>query len=114
MNIKINYIKKYNDKAQGNQAFFVDEKFEIKPLAKFFKKNEDKFLNKILKKKNLEKKFISFDLDEKKSESTETKPKTSVTDNDADIKSWNENNINTLLSWISISSFNIACLEMFT
>jgi hypothetical protein len=50
--------------------------------------------------------------DDKKSDTMENKNKSvNETEIENNIKSWNENNINTLLSWISISSFNIACLE---
>jgi hypothetical protein len=49
--------------------------------------------------------------DDKKSEPPENRNKSVNEVEMENIKSWNENNINTLLSWISISSFNIACLE---
>ena len=67
MSIKINYIKKYNTNAQKDIALFVNEKFEISHLKKFLNKNELIFLEKILKKKNVSKKIISFDLNSHKS-----------------------------------------------
>ena len=66
MIIKFNNVKKTKHNPQNNSAFFVKEKFEINFLKKFFQKKEVDYINQILKKKNLEKKFLSFDLDSKR------------------------------------------------
>ena len=67
MSIKINYIKKNNANAQKDIALFVNENFGISHLKKFLNKNEIIFLEKILKKKNISSKIISFDLNANKS-----------------------------------------------
>ena len=66
MDIKINHIKKLKTNSHANLAYFVKEKFEIDFIKTFFKKKELNYINIILKKKNLEKNIISFELDEKK------------------------------------------------
>ena len=67
MSIKINYIKKNNANASKDIALFVNETFGISHLKKFLNKNEIIFLEKILKKKNISSKIISFDLNANKS-----------------------------------------------
>jgi len=67
MSIKINYIKKNNADASKDIALFVNENFGISHLKKFLNKNEIIFLEKILKKKNISSKIISFDLNANKS-----------------------------------------------
>jgi len=67
MSIKINYIKKNNANAPKDIALFVNENFGISHLKKFLNKNEIIFLEKILKKKNISSKIISFDLNANKS-----------------------------------------------
>ena len=67
MSIKINYIKKNNTNVHKDIALFVNETFEISHLKKFLNKSEITFLENILKKKNISKKIISFDLSANKS-----------------------------------------------
>jgi len=66
MIIKFNKVKISKYISRNNSVFFVKEKFEINSLKKFFKSNEINYINQILKKKNIEKKILSFDLDSKR------------------------------------------------
>ena len=66
MIIKFNNVKKTKYISRNNSVFFAKEKFEINSLKKFFKSNEINYINQILKKKNIEKKILSFDLDSKR------------------------------------------------
>ena len=66
MIIKFNNVKKTKYISRNNSVFFAKEKFEINSLKKFFKSNEINYINQILKKKNIKKKILSFDLDSKR------------------------------------------------
>ena len=66
MSVVINYKNKSLKNKIGNLIFFVDEKYNISALNKYFTKNENIFINDVLKSQNLSKKIISFDLSSKK------------------------------------------------
>ena len=66
MSVVINYKNKSLKSKIGNLIFFVDEKYNISALNKYFTKNENIFIKDVLKSQNLSKKIISFDLSSKK------------------------------------------------
>ena len=66
MSVVINYKKNITKSKFGNLIFFVDEKYSLSALKKYFTKSENEFINDILKSQNLSKKIISFDLSSKK------------------------------------------------
>ena len=66
MSIKINYNSKTSLNNQGNLVFFLKNNFELKSLKHLFNANEFKSIEQILKKKNLEKNILFFELTEKK------------------------------------------------
>ena len=66
MKIKINYLSKSNNQFVYNQALFIEENFDIKFIEPFFSNNEIVYIREILKKTNLKKNVISFDLNSKK------------------------------------------------
>ena len=66
MQIKINYLSKSNNQFVYNQALFIEENFDIKFIEPFFSNNEIVYIREILKKTNLKKNVISFDLNSKK------------------------------------------------
>ena len=63
MSVNINY--KYTKTTQ-NLILFVDEKFNISSLRKYFKLNEFNQLSDLIKSKNLKKKILIFELNSKK------------------------------------------------
>jgi len=67
MKIKINNIKKVNSTELSNLVLFVKDKFETKSLKLFLTREEINYTDQILKKKNLQKQIITFDLSSKKS-----------------------------------------------
>ena len=66
MSVVIKYKKNSSKSKTGNFIFFVDERFNLSGLNKYFTKTENVFINGVLKSHNLSKKIISFDLDSKK------------------------------------------------
>ena len=66
MSIAISYKKNLSKVNFGNFIFFVDEKYTLSDLSKFFTKNDNKFIGDVLKSQNLSKKIISLDLSSKK------------------------------------------------
>ena len=50
----------------GNLIFFVDEKYNLSSIKKYFTKSENLFVNDLLKNQNLSKKIVSFDISSKK------------------------------------------------
>jgi len=66
MTVKINYLKKFNNKIGGNYVFLVKDNFTINPFKNFLNKNEILHVSEILKKKNIKKNILFFDLDAKK------------------------------------------------
>ena len=66
MSIVISYKKNLLRNKVGNHIFFVDEKFNLSNLKKYFTKSENEYIGDVLKSQNLEKKIINFDLGSKK------------------------------------------------
>ena len=66
MSIVINYKKNTPKIKFGNFIFFVDEKYNLSGLKKYFNRTENDFIRDVLKSQNLSKNIISFDLSSKK------------------------------------------------
>ena len=66
MTVKINYKNNLSKIKPSNLIFFVDEKFSLSGLKKYFNKSENISIEDLLKSQNLSKKIISFDLSSKK------------------------------------------------
>ena len=66
MSIIISYKNSLSKAKNGNLIFFVDEKYSLSGLKKYFTKSENEFIEDLIKSKNLSKKIISFDLSSKK------------------------------------------------
>ena len=62
MSVLINYKSSSLKSKIGNLIFFVDEKYSLSGLKKYFTKSENEFISDVLKSQNLSKKIISFDL----------------------------------------------------
>ena len=62
MSVSINYKSSSLKSKIGNLIFFVDEKYSLSGLKKYFTKSENEFISDVLKSQNLSKKIISFDL----------------------------------------------------
>ena len=67
MNIKLNSIKKINKNQPVNLVLFVENKFKNNSLNTLLSKEELIYTKEILKKKKIDKKIITFDLNSKKS-----------------------------------------------
>ena len=65
MSIVINYKNNVSKNKLSNSIFFVNEKYNLNPLRKYFSKSEYLFLNDIIKSYDLTKKIIRFDLSSK-------------------------------------------------
>ena len=66
MSIVISYKNNLSKNKFCNFIYFVDEKFNLSSLSKYFTKSENKIIIDLLKSQNLTKKIISFDLSSKK------------------------------------------------
>ena len=66
MSIKISYKNNLPKNKLSNLIFFVDEKYNLSGLKKYFGKLENKLLLDIIKSQNLSKKIISLDITTKK------------------------------------------------
>lgn len=66
MNIKINTIKKIKNNQPVNLLLFVENKFKNNSLNSLLSKEELIYTKEILKKKKIDKKIITFDLNSKK------------------------------------------------
>ena len=66
MSIKINYLNNNGSKSPNNYVLFVEENFSISTIKKNFSNTENSYINEILKKGDLKKKILSFDLNSKK------------------------------------------------
>ena len=62
MTIITNYKKADFKFKSGNLIFFVNEKYDVSNLKKYFSSYENKFIKEIIKLQDLSKKIISFDL----------------------------------------------------
>ena len=67
MSLKINYLSKIKKNSSINQALFINNYFDLTAIKKFFNNKEFDYIKKIINKKNLKNKIITFDLDYKKS-----------------------------------------------
>ena len=65
MNLKINNINKLNLNLSSNHVFFINNRFERNSFENFFKKEDIKHIYQAIKKNNLQKKIISFNLNTK-------------------------------------------------
>ena len=66
MNIKIYYKKQTFTKSIGNLILFADEKFNINGLKKHISNSEYSYISDLLKKKDIKKRIITFDISSKK------------------------------------------------
>ena len=66
MSVSITYKKNLSKSRSGNFIFFVDEKYSLSHLNKYFTNLENTFARNLLKSFNLTKKIISLDLSSKK------------------------------------------------
>ena len=66
MPIKISYNKKATDKISSNTVLFVDEKFSIDKIRKYFLNNEFLFIKDLLRTSDLKKKILVFEVNSKK------------------------------------------------
>ena len=66
MYIAINYKNNVSKTNIRNLIFFVDEKYKLLGLKKYFTKAENNLIVDLLKSQNLSKKIISLDLSSKK------------------------------------------------
>jgi len=67
MSIKIKYINKINKSNKLNYTLFVNEKFELSSIKQFLNQDEIKYINLLIKNKNIKKNILYFDLNERKS-----------------------------------------------
>ena len=66
MPIKTSYNKKATDKISSNTVLFVDEKFSIDKIRKYFLNNEFLFIKDLLRTSDLKKKILVFEVNSKK------------------------------------------------
>ena len=66
MSIQIIYKDTLGKKNKPNLVLFVDEKFNTKSLKKHISNHQYSFISDLIKKRDLKKKIISFDIDSKK------------------------------------------------
>ena len=66
MNIKVNFKKQVSSKSNANLILFADEKFNITGLKKHISNSEHSYISDILKKKDIKKKIVTFDISSKK------------------------------------------------
>ncbi len=66
MTVTINYRSSNNKKKPTNLVLFVDEKFNIMNLKKYISKNEFLYISDLLKKSDLKKKLLIFEVNSKK------------------------------------------------
>ena len=66
MTVTINYKSSNNKKKPTNLVLFVDEKFNIMNLKKYISNNEFLYISDLLKKSDLKKKLLIFEINSKK------------------------------------------------
>jgi leucyl aminopeptidase len=66
MSIKINYKNSKFNRSSSNLIFFVEEKFNITSLKKYISNNEFLYISDILKKSDLKKDILFFEINHKK------------------------------------------------
>ena len=62
MHVKINYRNKSLNFKNSNLILFVDEKFNLSGVKKYFSSSEYSFVSDLIKTKDLEKKILTFDI----------------------------------------------------
>ena len=75
MTVTINYKSSNNKKKPTNLVLFVDEKFNIMNLKKYISNNEFLYISDLLKKSDLKKKLLIFEINSKKKKNIEKKNK---------------------------------------
>ena len=66
MTIKINYSKNVSGKPSSNLVLFVDEKFSLNKLKKYFSNVEYAYVNDLLRASDLKKNIFVFEVSSKK------------------------------------------------
>ena len=66
MTIKINYLKKKNNKSSGNLVLFVDDKFSTDNLKRYLSNTEFTYIKDLLKISDLKKNLFVFEFNSKK------------------------------------------------
>ena len=66
MSIKINYLKKSNNKISSNIVLFTNDKFKINSLKKYLTNKEFDYVNEILKTSDVKKNILIYELTSKK------------------------------------------------
>tara|TARA_B100001057_G_scaffold394688_1_gene403939 strand:+ start:784 stop:2241 length:1458 start_codon:yes stop_codon:yes gene_type:complete len=66
MSIQINYKSSGPKKTTNNHIFFVNEKFDVKPLKKYISNSENSYIADLLKNSDLSKNLFVFELNSKK------------------------------------------------
>ena len=66
MSITINYKNISNNKNNSNAILFVDEKFNVLNIKKHISSSEYSFISDLIKKTDLKKKIVTFDISSKK------------------------------------------------
>ena len=66
MSIKINYLKKVNNRPSTNVVLFCNEKFKIENLKRYLNDIEFSYIENSLKNNDLKKDLLTFELSAKK------------------------------------------------
>ncbi len=66
MSVKINYLKKTNDKSTSNLVVFCNEKFNINNLKNHLSQSDYDYINDLLKSSDLKKNLFIFEVNSKK------------------------------------------------
>ena len=69
MSIKINYLKRLNNKTLANAVLFTDDKFNISSLKKYLSNSEFSYISDLLKNSDLKKDVLFFELTSKNNKS---------------------------------------------
>ena len=66
MSIQINYKVRFSKKNSEKLVFFVDDKFRISSLKKYFSKTEYSYISDLVNINNKKNKIITYDISSKK------------------------------------------------
>ena len=66
MTVQINYKNSNSKKSSSNLVLFVDEKFNISGLKKYFSNSEFSYISDLLKNVDLKKDLLVFEINSKK------------------------------------------------
>ena len=66
MTVEINYRNSNSKKSSSNLVLFVDEKFNISRLKKYFSNSEFSYISDLLKSSDLKKDLLVFEINSKK------------------------------------------------